>query len=140
VFSPQSRGLATYGWPLVSSLRRTCCPFWSACISLGFPSGSLRALRVCTYTHTPSFQCNNVFCSMLILVSILHHFFPELLSKGLGRAFCYLPLGPCVVGADYLFPYFFPSMMVLDVGMFSPSLSTFSSNLRFLKIGCVRVG
>ncbi len=53
------------------------------------------------------------------------------LSKGLGRAFCYLPLGSCVVDADadYLFPYFFSSMMVLDVGMFSPSLSTFSFNL-----------
>jgi hypothetical protein len=51
-----------------------------------------------------------------------------------------LPLGSCVVDADYLFPYFFPPMMVLDVGMFSPSLSTSSSNLRFLKIGYVRVG
>jgi hypothetical protein len=115
VFSTQSRGLATYGWPLrwvsphcvlcppyaglmsyctvhilqfichvaqpvscsttfmsrsimrstifdhcvalggvrlgVSSLRRTCCPLWSTWISLGFLSGSLRALRVCTYTH-----------------------------------------------------------------------------------------
>jgi len=47
-----------------------------------------------------------------------------------------------VVGADadYLSPYFFPSMMVLVVGMFGPSLSTSSSNLRFLKIGDVRVG
>ena len=53
-----------------------------------------------------------------------------------------LPLGSCVVDADadYLFPYLFSSMMVLDVGMFSPSLSTSSSNLRFLKIGYVRVG
>jgi len=53
-----------------------------------------------------------------------------------------LPLDSCVVGADadYLFPYFFPPMMVLDVGMFSPSLSTSSSNLRSLKIGYVRVG
>jgi hypothetical protein len=51
VFSPQSRGLATYGWPLVSGLQRTCCPLWSAWISLGLLSGSLRALRVCTYTH-----------------------------------------------------------------------------------------
>jgi hypothetical protein len=119
VFSPQSRGLATYGWPLswvsphsilchpyaylmsyymvhllhvichiaqlvsrspmlmscsttrstifdhcvalggicsgFSSLRRTCCPFWSAWISLGFLSGSWQALRVCTYAHRP--QC-----------------------------------------------------------------------------------
>mgnify|MGYP006874992887 CR=1 FL=1 len=75
VFSPQSRGLATYGWPLVSGLQRTCCPLWSAWISLGLLSGSLRSLRVCTYTHTPSFQCNNVFCSMSILISILHHLF-----------------------------------------------------------------
>jgi len=126
----------------VSSLRRTCCPLWSTWISLGFLSGSLRALRVCTYTHTPSFQCNNVFCSLSILTSILHHLFPKHLSKGLGRAICYLPLGSCVVDADadYLFPYFFSSMMVLDVGMFSPPLSTSSSNLRFLKIGYVRVG
>jgi len=150
VFSPQSRGLATYGWPLtlsphsvlcppyaclmsyctvhilqfichvaqlvscsttfmsrsimpktifdhcvalggvrlgVSSLRCTCCPLWSTWISLGFLSGSLQALRVCTYTHTPSFQCNNVFCSMLILVSILHHLFPKHLSKSLRRAY-----------------------------------------------------
>jgi hypothetical protein len=36
----------------VSSLRRTCCPLWSTWISLGFLSGSLQALRVCTYTHT----------------------------------------------------------------------------------------
>jgi hypothetical protein len=140
VFSTQSRGLATYGWPLrwvsphsilcppyaclmsyctvhilqfichvaqlvsrsttfmsrsitgstifdhcvslggvrsgVSSLRCTCCTLWSAWISLEFLSGSLWALRVCTYTHTPSFQCNNVFCSMSILISILHHLFP----------------------------------------------------------------
>jgi hypothetical protein len=41
----------------VSSLRRTCCPLWSAWISFGFLSGSLRALRVCTYTHNGS---NNV--------------------------------------------------------------------------------
>jgi hypothetical protein len=54
VFSPQSRGLATYSWPLVSGLRRTCCPLWSTWISLGFLSGSLRALRVCTYTHINS--------------------------------------------------------------------------------------
>jgi hypothetical protein len=45
-----------------------------------------------------------------------------------------------VIDADYLSPYFFPSMMVLDVGMFSPPLSTSSSNLRSLKIGYVRVG
>jgi hypothetical protein len=77
---------------------------------------------------------------MLILVSILHHLSPKLLLKGLGRAICYLPLGSYVVGADNLFPYFFPPMMVLDVGMFSPFLSTSSSNLRFLKIGYVRVG
>jgi len=37
----------------VSSLRRTCCPLWSTWISLGFLSGSLRALQVCTYTHKP---------------------------------------------------------------------------------------
>jgi hypothetical protein len=62
------------------------------------------------------------------------------IPKGLGRAVCHLPLGSCVVDADYLFPYFFPSMMALDVGMFSPPLSTSSSNLRSLNIGCVRVG
>jgi hypothetical protein len=77
----------------VSSLRRTCCPLWSTWISLGFLSGSLRALRVCTYTHTPSFQCNNVFHLMSILTSILHHLFPKLLLNCLGRAICYLPLG-----------------------------------------------
>jgi hypothetical protein len=143
VFSPQSRGLATYGWPLVSGLQRTCCPLWSAWISLGLLSGSLRALRVCTYTHTPSFQCNNVFCSMSILISILHHLFPSNICQKVWEGLiCFLPLGSCVVGADadYPFPYFFPSMMVLDVGMFSPPLSTSSSNLRFLKIGYVRVG
>jgi hypothetical protein len=52
---------------------------------------------------------------MLILVSILHHLFPKLLLNGLGRAICYLPLGSCMVDADYLFSYFLPSMMVLDV-------------------------
>jgi len=79
---------------------------------------------------------------MSILTSILHHLFPKLLLNGVGRAICYLPLGSCVVDADadYLFPYFFPSMMVLDVGMFSPPLGTSSSNLRSLKIGYVRVG
>ena len=172
VFSPQSRGLATYGWPLrwvsphsilcppyaclmsyctvyilqfichvaqpvscsttfmsrsimrstifdhflalggvrsgVSSLQWTCCPLWSTWISLGLLNGSLRALQVCTYTHTPSFQCNNVFCSLSILTSILHHLFPKLLFKGLGRTICYLPLGSCVVDADadWFFPYF----------------------------------
>ena len=120
VFSPQSRGLATYGWPLVSGLWRTCCPLWSAWISLGFLSGSLRALQVCTYTHTPSFQCNNVFCSMSILISILHHLFPSNICQKVWEGLiCYLPLSSCVVDADadYPFPYFFSSMMVLDVGM-----------------------
>jgi len=60
----------------VSSLRCTCCPLWSAWIPLGSLSGSLRALRVSMYNHTPSFQCNNVFCSLSILISILHHLFP----------------------------------------------------------------
>jgi hypothetical protein len=77
---------------------------------------------------------------MSILISILHHLFPKLLLRGLGRAICYLPLGSCVVDADYLFPYFFILVVVLDVGMFSPPLSTSSSNLRSLKIGYVKVG
>ncbi len=156
VFSTQTRGLATYGWPLTlsphsvlcppytclmsycmvhilqfichvaqpvscsttfmsrsimrstifdhcvvlgsvrsgdSSLGRTCCPLWSTWISLGFLSRSLRALRVCMYTHTPLFQCNYVFCSMSILISILHKLFPLKIfkrsEKGLS-AFCHL--------------------------------------------------
>ena len=74
---------------------------------------------------------------MSILISILHHLFPSNICQKVWEGLiCFLPLGSCVVDADavYLFPYFFPSMMVLDVGMFSPSLSTSSSNLRFLKL------
>ena len=143
VFSPQSRGLATYGWPLVSGLQRTCCPLWSAWISLGLLSGSLRALRVCTYTHTPSFQCNNVFCSMLILISFLPSCFPLnfIPMVLLGRVICYLSISSCDrCWCWFSLSLFLPLMMVLDGGMFSPSLSTSSSNLRFLKIGYVRVG
>jgi len=59
------------------------------------------------------------------------------IPKGLGRAVCHLPLGSCVVDADYFFPHL---SVVIDIGMFSPPLSTSSSNLKFLKTGYVRVG
>jgi len=70
-----------------------------------------------------------------------HHAFPWTLFQrsfweGLS-AICPLVL---VIDADYLFPFFFPSMMVLDVGMSSPPLSISSSNFRFLKICYVRIG
>ncbi|MFN9979817.1 MAG: hypothetical protein ACK53Y_07885, partial [bacterium] len=55
----------------------------------------------------------------------------------LGRAVCYLSLSSCVIDADYFFPHL---SVVIDIGMFSPPLSTSSSNLRSLKIGYVRVG
>jgi len=127
---------------------------WSvACSVRAVPSGPLGSLlgswvdlcerseyvRILTLPHFNvimySAQCRSWSQSFNI-------FFLKHLSKGLGRAICYLPLGSCVVDADadYLFPYFFPSMMVLDVGMFSPPLSTSSSNLRSLKIGYVKVG
>ena len=78
---------------------------------------------------------------MLILISFLPSCFPWTLFQrsfweGLS-AICPLVL---VIDADYLFPFFFSSMMVLDVGMSSPPLSTSSSNFRFLKICYVRIG